>query len=318
MEFATSWRISVLARIEGITVIRRFRVRLEGVLVQSGRTDGKIMGKADAAQQGVSAVQDSTARHPFHNVNEECMKTIKTFARQLWFQLFARKEGDRSDSCGFEQVFVGETPGKRLGLHNVIFYLQEKRNQIDKGYVAQKNKARGRTSRMPLQTRQMDPEIKAVVVNQGTMISTEINDHVCSRAQGKGCASAIAPWHSKDDWILERSKKYGVRKCICLVTAVLEIILLFCLCFQPDKNDQLMSIQFSWKGSVKPIGSTFTSVSLEFEFALYTVIFLLAGVTHETVKIEEYELQMVACCHGQHIGTAYPVLVSISSEVLSS
>ncbi|XP_009939295.2 poly(U)-specific endoribonuclease-like, partial [Opisthocomus hoazin] len=54
----------------------------------------------------------------------------------------------------------------------------------------------------------------------------------------------------------------------------------------------------------------------EFEFALYIVLFLLAEerVTRETVKIEEYELQMVVCCHGHHIGTAYPVLLSISSE----
>ncbi|PKU28862.1 poly -specific endoribonuclease- hypothetical protein [Limosa lapponica baueri] len=66
---------------------------------------------------------------------------------------------------------------------------------------------------------------------------------------------------------------------------------------QSDKDDQALSIQFSWKGSVKPIGSTFIGVSLEFEFPLYTVIFLLAEerVTCETVKIEEYELQMVVC-----------------------
>lgn len=95
-----------------------------------------------------------------------------------------------------------------------------------------------------------------------------------------------------------------------------EIILLFCLCFQPDKDDQVLSIQFSWKGSVKPIGSTFIGVSPEFEFALYTVIFLLAEerVTRETVKIEEYELQVVVCRHGHHIGTAYPVLLGTSSE----
>lgn len=97
---------------------------------------------------------------------------------------------------------------------------------------------------------------------------------------------------------------------------MLEIILLFHLCFQPDKDDQVLSIQFSWKGSVKPIGSTFIGVSPEFEFALYTVIFLLSEerVTHETVKIDEYELQMVVWRHGHHIGTAYPVLLSTTSE----
>lgn len=48
----------------------------------------------------------------------------------------------------------------------------------------------------------------------------EVN-HVCSRGQGRGCAPAIAPWHSKDDWILQCSQKSGVGNCICLVTAVL-------------------------------------------------------------------------------------------------
>ncbi|TRZ09948.1 hypothetical protein HGM15179_017158 [Zosterops borbonicus] len=227
----------------------------------------EVQGKASPVQQGDSAVQDNAVRHLFHNVNEERLRSIKTFATfislldnyetstgvaevvtpeeivenncfldailatevmrlahgyllkrnlakpnlvdfkhqlyDIWFQLYARKEGDRPDSCGFEHVFVGETRhGKEiLGLHNwVQFYLQEKHNQIDyKGYVAQKNKTR------------------------------------------------------------------------------------------PDKDDQVLTIQFSWKGSVKPIGSTFIGVSPEFEFALYTVIFLLSEerVTRETVKIDD-------------------------------
>ncbi|XP_068806788.1 poly(U)-specific endoribonuclease-B isoform X2 [Struthio camelus] len=251
----------------------------------------ELQGKA-----GDSATQDSAARHLFHSVNEERMKSIKTFATfislldnyesstgvaevvtpeeiaennrfldailetevmkrahqylvkknlaepnltdfksqlyDIWFQLYARKEGNRPDSCGFEHVFVGETRrGKQiLGLHNwVQFYLQEKRNQIDyKGYVARKNKNR------------------------------------------------------------------------------------------PDKDDQVLSLQFTWKGSVKPIGSTFIGVSPEFEFALYTIVFLLSeeNVTRETVKIEEYELQIVVCHHGQHIGTAYPVLLGTDREDL--
>ncbi|XP_010713749.1 poly(U)-specific endoribonuclease-like isoform X1 [Meleagris gallopavo] len=85
---------------------------------------------------------------------------------------------------------------------------------------------------------------------------------------------------------------------------------------RPYRDDQVLSIQFSWKGSVKPIGSTFIGVSPEFEFALYTVIFLLSEerVTRETVKIEEYELQIVVCRHGRHIGTAYPVLLNTNNE----
>ncbi|NXR59834.1 ENDOU endoribonuclease, partial [Rhadina sibilatrix] len=254
----------------------------------------EVQGKAGPAYQGDSAVQDNAARHLFHYVNEKHLRSIKTFAtfislldnyeastgipevvtpeeiienncfldailetevmrlahdyllkknlakpnladfkRQLyniWFQLYARKKGDRPDSCGFEHVFVGETRhGKEiLGLHNwVQFYLQEKLNQIDyKGYVARRNKTR------------------------------------------------------------------------------------------PDKDDQVLSIRFSWKGSDKLVGSIFIGVSPEFEFALYTVLFLLSEerVTRETVKIDEYELQMVVCHHGPHIGTAYPELLSTTGE----
>ncbi|XP_010214114.1 PREDICTED: poly(U)-specific endoribonuclease-like, partial [Tinamus guttatus] len=85
---------------------------------------------------------------------------------------------------------------------------------------------------------------------------------------------------------------------------------------RPDEDDQVLSLQFAWKGLVKPIGSIFIGVSPEFEFALYTIVFLLSekSVTHETVKIEEYELQIVVCRHGQHIGTAYPVLLGTSTS----
>lgn len=140
----------------------------------------------------------------------------------------------------------------------------------------------------------------------------EINDHVCSREQGKGRVPAIAHWHSKDNWILQHSQKSRVQKCVFLVTAVLEFFPLFCFCFQLDKDDWVLSIQFRWNGLVRPVGSTFIGVSPEVEFVHYTVIFLLAEerATCETVKIEVYELQMVVCCHGHHIGTAYLVLLS--------
>ncbi|XP_033004231.1 poly(U)-specific endoribonuclease-like [Lacerta agilis] len=87
---------------------------------------------------------------------------------------------------------------------------------------------------------------------------------------------------------------------------------------RPDEDDQVLSLQFSWKGLVKPVGSSFIGVSPEFEFALYTVIFLQANerVTRQRVRIEEYELEIVVYRHGQHIGTAYPVLLSSNNEDL--
>uniref|UniRef100_A0A3B5MWQ0 Uridylate-specific endoribonuclease n=1 Tax=Xiphophorus couchianus TaxID=32473 RepID=A0A3B5MWQ0_9TELE len=66
------------------------------------------------------------------------------FKKQLydiWFRLYHR---GKSDSCGFEHVFVGETKygNEIMGLHNwVQFYLQEKHGHVDyKGYKARDNK----------------------------------------------------------------------------------------------------------------------------------------------------------------------------------
>ncbi|XP_074127974.1 poly(U)-specific endoribonuclease-like isoform X1 [Sminthopsis crassicaudata] len=87
---------------------------------------------------------------------------------------------------------------------------------------------------------------------------------------------------------------------------------------RPDEDDQVLNLQFSWKGLVKPVGSTFLGVSPEFEFALFTVVFLQSQekVTRELVRIEEYELQVVVCRYGQHIGSAYPILLSSNNEDL--
>ncbi|XP_069084746.1 poly(U)-specific endoribonuclease-A-like isoform X1 [Pleurodeles waltl] len=87
---------------------------------------------------------------------------------------------------------------------------------------------------------------------------------------------------------------------------------------RPDEDDQVLNLQFSWKEMVKPVGSSFIGVSPEFEFALFTVIFLLSQekVTKEVVRIEEYELQIIVYRHGRFIGTAYPVLLSSNNEDL--
>ncbi|XP_061438308.1 poly(U)-specific endoribonuclease-A-like isoform X2 [Rhineura floridana] len=87
---------------------------------------------------------------------------------------------------------------------------------------------------------------------------------------------------------------------------------------RPDEDDQVLSLQFSWKGHVKPVGSIFIGVSPEFEFALYTIIFLQSNekVTRQRVRIEEYELEIVVYRHGLYIGTAYPILLSSNNEDL--
>ncbi|XP_069484594.1 poly(U)-specific endoribonuclease-like [Ambystoma mexicanum] len=87
---------------------------------------------------------------------------------------------------------------------------------------------------------------------------------------------------------------------------------------RPDEDDQVLNLQFSWKEMVKPVGSSFIGVSPEFEFAIFTIIFLLSQdkVTKEVVRIEEYELQIIVYRQGRFIGTAYPILLSSNNEDL--
>lgn len=85
---------------------------------------------------------------------------------------------------------------------------------------------------------------------------------------------------------------------------------------QPDEDDHVLKLQFSWKGLVKPIGSSFISVSPEFEVALYTIVFLMstAKTTSVLVEVNAYVLELVVYRHGRSIGSSYPKLVSGRDE----
>ncbi|XP_044133961.1 poly(U)-specific endoribonuclease-A-like [Bufo gargarizans] len=87
---------------------------------------------------------------------------------------------------------------------------------------------------------------------------------------------------------------------------------------RPDEDDQVLNLQFSWKDMVKPVGSSFIGVSPEFEVAVYTIVFLMSQekITKEVVRVEEYELQIVVNRHGRYIGTAYPALLSSNNPDL--
>ncbi|KAJ8011054.1 hypothetical protein DPEC_G00054200 [Dallia pectoralis] len=86
----------------------------------------------------------------------------------------------------------------------------------------------------------------------------------------------------------------------------------------PDEDDHILNLQFSWKGLVKPVGSSFIGVSPEFEVALFTIIFLRSTekVTTVRVKVDEYLLEVVVCRHGRSIGTSYPKLLSSNNRDL--
>ncbi|XP_039617576.1 poly(U)-specific endoribonuclease-C [Polypterus senegalus] len=86
----------------------------------------------------------------------------------------------------------------------------------------------------------------------------------------------------------------------------------------PDEDDHVLNLQFSWKGLVKPVGSSFIGVSPEFEFALFTIIFLKSQdkYTAEIVRVDEYQLEVVVYRHGRYIGTSYPKLLSSNNRHL--
>lgn len=72
-----------------------------------------------------------------------------------------------------------------------------------------------------------------------------------------------------------------------------------------DRNPHLLTIQFSWKGEVKPKGSTFIGVSPEFEIALYTVCYMMG---HSSYKITLGGEAVIIKAHqtAGKIGTCYP------------
>ncbi|XP_067331719.1 poly(U)-specific endoribonuclease-C-like isoform X2 [Channa argus] len=86
----------------------------------------------------------------------------------------------------------------------------------------------------------------------------------------------------------------------------------------PDEDDHVLNLQFSWKGLVKPVGGSFIGVSPEFEVAIFTIIFLMSNekMTSVVVKVDEYLLELVVYRHGASIGTSFPKLLSSNNRDL--
>ncbi|KAL4659314.1 poly(U)-specific endoribonuclease-C-like isoform X1 [Arapaima gigas] len=86
----------------------------------------------------------------------------------------------------------------------------------------------------------------------------------------------------------------------------------------PDTDDHILNLQFSWKNLVKPVGSAFIGVSPEFEVAAFTIVFLMSKekVTTAVVNLDEYQVELVVYRHGRSIGTGYPKLLSSNNRHL--
>ena len=71
----------------------------------------------------------------------------------------------------------------------------------------------------------------------------------------------------------------------------------------------MLTCQFIWKDDKeKPIGSSFIGTSPEFEFGLYSMLYMMGKTGSTKILIaDEYEVEIVVHPLGKGIGTAYPI-----------
>eukprot|EP00550_Attheya_septentrionalis_P005727 CAMPEP_0198280736 /NCGR_PEP_ID=MMETSP1449-20131203/746_1 /TAXON_ID=420275 /ORGANISM="Attheya septentrionalis, Strain CCMP2084" /LENGTH=478 /DNA_ID=CAMNT_0043976175 /DNA_START=98 /DNA_END=1534 /DNA_ORIENTATION=- len=87
---------------------------------------------------------------------------------------------------------------------------------------------------------------------------------------------------------------------------------------QTNEDDHVLTIQFSWNGVEKMVGTSFIGVSPEFEMALYTMCFLVGG-EQNTVRLDTgpdiFQLNVkVYKMFGSKIGTSYVEAKSHSDD----
>ena len=81
-----------------------------------------------------------------------------------------------------------------------------------------------------------------------------------------------------------------------------------------NNNDQLLTIQFTWNGVEKSVGSSFIGTSPEFEFGLYTMCFLVGGEENDVaLAMGEDTFEVTVKCFrmaGDKVGTSFPEIKS--------
>ncbi|XP_008109644.1 poly(U)-specific endoribonuclease-A isoform X2 [Anolis carolinensis] len=255
-----------------------------------------LQGKAGFVQQGSNIARDSASEPLFHNVNEQRLKNTKTYST------FVSLLDNYEASTGMAELVTSEETAENNRFLDAV--LETEVMKIALQYLVGKNWTK--------------PDLKN--------FKSQLYDiwfHLYSRERGNGPDSCgfehvfvgetkrgheILGLHNWVQFYLqEKLKHIDYKGYVARQNKS-----------RPDEDDQVLSLQFSWKGLVKPVGSSFIGVSPEFEFALYTIIFLQSNerVTRQRVRIEEYELEIVVYRHGRYIGTAYPVLLSSNNEDL--
>ncbi|XP_063967839.1 poly(U)-specific endoribonuclease-B-like isoform X2 [Lytechinus pictus] len=76
-----------------------------------------------------------------------------------------------------------------------------------------------------------------------------------------------------------------------------------------DNSAQLVKLQFKWKDTVKPAGSSFIGTSPEFEMALYTILYYIGKKAYQ-LEIEDYDVEIVVHSMCNKLGSAYPKALS--------
>lgn len=84
----------------------------------------------------------------------------------------------------------------------------------------------------------------------------------------------------------------------------------------PPPNQQMVTVRFDWLGETKPVSSMFVGASPEFEFALYTLIYV-AGAEELEVELGPYRTRIKVYQMAGKIGTAFPELLGVDLDKLT-
>ncbi|XP_078510814.1 poly(U)-specific endoribonuclease-like [Lissotriton helveticus] len=255
-----------------------------------------LQGKAGYVPTGTNHAKDSASHPLFVYVNEERLHSVKTFAA------FVSLLDNYEMSTGVAEVVTPEEVAENNRFLDAI--LETEVMKIAHEYLVQKKVAKPNLKDFKTQLYSIWFQLYSRESGRGADSCGFEHVFVGESKRGK----EIIGLHNWVQFYLQEKrnhidyKGYVARQ----------------YKSRPDEDDQVLNLQFSWKEMVKPVGSSFIGVSPEFEFALFTVIFLMSQekVTKEVVRIEEYELQIIVYRHGRFIGTAYPVLLSSNNEDL--
>jgi len=132
---------------------RSFIAMLDNYSSACGTTENVTMSEVTEQRTFLKSIMETAPLKFCHTyLRENCTsRTIPADAQgfqgllyDLWFKLYGRSKGMKSDSSGFEHVFVGEIKeGEVSGLHNWIqIYLEEKKGNLDyRGYIKPRSKS---------------------------------------------------------------------------------------------------------------------------------------------------------------------------------